>query len=245
MTVPPPAVFDDIDLRLYAIVDPETSGGRPLPELAKVVAAGGATLVQLRDKKSGTADMISLACAVKAALPPQVPLIVNDRIDVALASGADGVHLGQEDGNVQEARERLGPGPFIGLTVQTLDHAWAAPLATIDYVGIGGVFATSSKNNPRPPIGTAGLRKIVDVFRYRIGNFPMCAIAGITKENAASVIDAGVDGVSVISALSLAPNPEAAARELRNVVDEALRVRAPLVPDTRELFGDKAWEHHH
>ena len=148
-------------------------------------------------------------------------------IDVALAAGADGVHLGQDDGNVIAARERLGPGPFIGLTVQTVEHARAAPLAVIDYVGIGGVFATSSKNNPRPPIGIAGLREIVEVFRYRIGNFPMCAIAGITKENAGEVIAAGVDGVSVISALSLARDPTAAARELRDVVDAALaRARA-------------------
>jgi thiamine-phosphate pyrophosphorylase len=232
-----PAVFDDLDLRLYAIVDPETAGGRPLPELARLVAEGGATLIQLRDKKSNPPDMIALARAVKAALPSHVPLIVNDRVDVALAAEADGVHLGQEDGNVIEARRQLGPGPFIGLTVQTLDHAWAAPLTDIDYVGIGGVFATSSKNNPRAPIGITGLRHIVDVFRYRMGNFPMCAIAGITKANAASVIEAGVDGVSVISALSLASDPARAARDLRVVIDEALRVRAPRVPDTRERAG--------
>jgi thiamine-phosphate pyrophosphorylase len=225
---------DDLDLRLYAIVDPEQSGGHPLPELARMVAAGGATLVQLRDKKSDTRDVIELARAVKAALPPDVPLIVNDNVDVAIAAGADGVHLGQDDQNVVEARERLGPLPFIGLTVQTLDHARAAPLAIIDYVGIGGVFATSSKNNPRPPIGTAGLHAIIDVFRYRIGNFPACAIAGITKDNAADVIAAGADGVSVISALSRAPDPIAAARELRVVVDAALAARAARVPDTRD-----------
>ena len=155
------------------------------------------------------------------------------------------MHLGQEDGNLCGGAGAAGAGAFIGLTVQTPEHAHAAPLAVIDYVGIGGVFSTSSKNNPRPPIGTSGLRDIVGIFRYRIGNFPMCAIAGITKENAADVIAAGADGVSVISALSLAPDPEAAARELRAVVDAALARRAPKVPDTRELFGDKAWEHHH
>lgn len=238
-------MFEDLDLRLYAIVDPETAGGRPLPELASLVAAGGATLIQLRDKKNDTRAQIELARAVKAALPSHVPLIINDRVDVALEADADGVHLGQEDGNLVEARERLGPGPFIGLTIQLPEHARAAPLAIIDYVGIGGVFATSSKNNPRPPIGTKGLCEIVEIFRHRIGNFPMCAIAGITKDNAADVIMAGADGVSVISALSLAPDPAAAARDLRVVVDAALVRRAPVVPDTRELFGDKAWEHHH
>jgi thiamine-phosphate pyrophosphorylase len=240
-----PIMFEDLDLRLYAIVDPENAGGRPLPELARMVAAGGATLVQLRDKKNDTRAMIELARAVKAALPGHVPLIINDRVDVALEIGAGGVHLGQEDGNVLEARERLGPGPFIGLTVQTVEHARAAPLAVIDYAGIGGVYVTSSKNNPRPPIGVAGLKRIVDVFRYRIGNFPTCAIAGITKDNTADVIAAGADGVSVISALSHAGDPAAAARALREVIDAALARRAPVVPDTRELFGDKAWEHHH
>jgi len=227
-------MIEDLDLRLYAIVDPEQSGGHALPELARMVAAGGATLIQLRDKKSETRAMIALARAVKAALPAHVPLIVNDNIDVALEAGADGVHLGQEDTNVVAARERLGPMPFIGLTVQTVEHARAAPLAIVDYVGIGGVYATSSKNNPRPPIGVSGLRTIIDVFRHRIGNFPACAIAGVTKDNAADVIKAGADGVSVISALSKAPDPVAAARALRAVVDDALLVRAPAVPDTRE-----------
>ena len=225
MTAFPPAIFDDLDLRLYAIVDPDNAGGSALPELARMVAAGGATIVQLRDKSGDTRAMIERARAVKAALPKHVPLIVNDRIDVALAAGADGVHLGQDDGSVFAARQRLGPGPFIGLTVQTVEHARTAPLAVIDYVGIGGVFATSSKTNPRPPIGIAGLREIVEVFRYRIGNFPMCAIAGITKENSGAVIAAGVDGVAVISALSLASDPEKAAENLRAVVDAALERR--------------------
>jgi thiamine-phosphate pyrophosphorylase len=233
-------MFEDLDLRLYAIVDPEQSGGRPLPELARMVAAGGATLIQLRDKTSATREMIALARAVKAALPSNVPLIVNDRVDVAIEAGADGVHLGQEDDGVAEARERLGPLPFIGLTIQNVAQARAAPLAVIDYVGIGGVFATSSKQKTRPPIGIAGLRGIIDVFRYRIGNFPTCGIAGISKDNAADVIGAGADGVSVISALARAADPAAAARELRAVVDAALAQRAPRVPDTRERQREAA-----
>jgi len=235
-------MFDDLDLRLYAIVDPEQSGGHPLPELARMVAAGGATLIQLRDKKSDTRALIALARAVKAALPAHVPLIINDNIDAALEAGADGVHIGQDDMSPREARERLGGLPFIGLTVQTEEHARAAPLAIIDYVGIGGVFATASKNNPRPPIGVAGLRRIVEVLRYRIGNFPMCAIAGITKDNAADVIAAGVDGVSVISALSKAHDPTRAARDLRAVIDAALARRAPTVPDTRDRHAPPAGE---
>jgi thiamine-phosphate pyrophosphorylase len=235
MSMVPSVMFEDLDLRLYAIVDPEHTGGRALPELARLVAAGGATLVQLRDKKTNDPRaMVALARAVKAALPSHVPLIINDNVDVAIEAGADGVHLGQDDISVLKARERLGPMPFIGLTVQTIEHARAAPLADIDYVGIGGVFATSSKVNPRPPIGTTGLHAIVEVFRYRIGNVPMCAIAGITSQNAGEAIAAGADGIAVISALSLAPDPTTAAREMRAAVDTALARRAPVVPDTRE-----------
>ena len=160
----------------------------------------------------------------------EVPLIINDHVDVAIESGAAGVHLGQDDTDVATARERLGAVPFIGLTIKTPAQAWAAPLRLIDCVGIGGVFATGSKNNPDPPIGLEGLQEIARIFRHRMGNFPMCAIAGITAENAGAVIEAGADGVSVISALSLAPDPTAATCALRAVVDAALAHCAPRVP---------------
>jgi len=219
-----------VDLRLYAIVDPEHAGGHALPDLARMLARGGATLVQLRDKIHDTRAMVELARAVKAALPAEVPLIVNDRVDVARESGADGVHLGQEDMGVAEARAVLGPVPFIGLSIKTVEQAQAAPLGILDYVGIGGVFGTTSKHNTSRPIGPEGLARIVRVFRDRIGNFPMCGIAGITAANAAQVIAAGADGVSVISALSLAPDPVVAARELRAIVDAAREKYAPTPP---------------
>ena len=222
-------MLDQLDLRLYAILDPEHAGGHALPDLARKLAAGGVTLVQLRDKKSDPRAQVALARAVKAALG-EVPLIINDHVDVAIESGAAGVHLGQDDTDVAVARERLGPVPFIGLTIKTPAQAWAAPLRLIDYVGIGGVFATGSKNNPDPPIGLEGLNGIARIFRYRMGNFPMCAIAGITAENAGAVIEAGADGISVISALSLAPDPTAATCALRAVVDAALARCAPRVP---------------
>ena len=223
--------MEQLDLRLYAIVDPENTGGHDLVDLARAVAAGGATLVQLRDKVSDTARMIEEARALKAALAPfGVPLIVNDRVDVALAAEADGVHVGQEDMAVEEARRMLGPGPFIGLSIRTVEQAAAAPLALLDYVGIGGVYSTTSKTSGKSPIGLDGLRKVVGVFRERIGNFPTCGIAGITAANAEAVIAAGADGVSVISALSHCADPQAAARELRTVVDAALERYAPKVP---------------
>jgi len=222
---------EQVDLRLYAIVDPENTGGHGLIDLARAVAAGGATLVQLRDKVSDTARMIEAARALKAALAPfGVPLIVNDRVDVAIAADADGVHIGQDDMAVEEARGRLGPAPFLGLSIRTVAQAAAAPLALLDYVGIGGVYGTTSKASGKSPIGLDGLRRVVQVFRDRIGNFPTCGIAGITAQNVEPVIAAGADGVSVISALSHSPDPAAAARELRAVVDAALLKYAPKVP---------------
>jgi thiamine-phosphate pyrophosphorylase len=215
-----------VDLRLYAIVDPEHTGGRSLPELAKLVAQGGATLVQLRDKKNDTRVMVDTARAVKAALAPfGVPLLINDRVDVALASGADGVHVGQTDMAVDDARRLLGKGGIIGLSISTEALAEAAPIGMIDYVGIGGVYATTSKDQKKPPIGVDGLRRIVGVFRRRDPKFPACAIAGINAANAGATIAAGADGVSVISALSLAGDPATAARTMRKVVDDALAAR--------------------
>jgi thiamine-phosphate pyrophosphorylase len=215
-----------VDLRLYAIVDPDRAGGHGLPELAWMVAAGGATLVQLRDKHRDTRIMVEEARAIRENLAPmRVPLLINDRVDVALASGADGVHVGQTDMSPEDARRLLGPAAIIGLSIKTVAQAEAAPLDLIDYVGIGGVYATTSKDNPDPPIGVAGLTRIAEVFRRRKPGFPVCAIAGIDADNAAPTVTAGADGVSVISALSLADSPTDAARELRAVVDEALAER--------------------
>ena len=215
-----------VDVRLYALVDPDRDGGRDLAELARLVTQGGATLVQLRDKHGDTRAMVERARAVKAALAPfGVPLLINDRVDVALAAGADGAHVGQDDMAVADARRLLGPEAIIGLSIKTVAQAAAAPIDLLDYVGIGGVFATTSKDNPSAPIGPAGLARIAEVFRRRAPKFPLCAIAGIDASNAASAIAAGADGVAVISALSLASDPQAAARELRAVVDEAAAER--------------------
>jgi thiamine-phosphate pyrophosphorylase len=213
-----------IDLRLNAIVDPERTGGRPLTDLARAVAAGGATLVQLRDKLGATRRMVEQARAIKAVLGG-VPLVINDRVDVALAARADGVHVGQDDMAAADARRLLGADAIIGLSIKTMAQAQAAPVDLIDYAGIGGVYATASKDNPDPPIGTAGLRAIVEVFRRRAPRLPLCGIAGIDAANAAEVIAAGADGVAVISALSLKADPAAAACELLRVVDAALAQR--------------------
>jgi thiamine-phosphate pyrophosphorylase len=212
-----------VDLRVYALVDPEHAGGHALADLARLIAQGGATLVQLRDKRSETRRMIEHARAIKAALAPfNVPLLINDRVDVALACGADGVHVGQSDMAVDDARRLLGPDAIIGLSIKTTAQAEAAPVDVLDYVGVGGVFATTSKDNTSASIGAAGLARIADVLRRRAPGFPVCGIAGIDAGNAAEVIAAGADGVAVISALSLKRDPQAAARELRRIVDAAV-----------------------
>ncbi len=214
-----------VDLRLYALVDPAVAGGRTLVDLARRIGES-VTLVQLRDKYGSTRHMVEETRALRTVLEPKVvPLLVNDRVDVALAAEADGVHIGQDDMAVPDARLLLGRSAIIGLSVKTVEQAKAAPIELLDYVGIGGVYGTTSKENTKAPIGTDGLRAIADTIRARKANFPICAIAGINAANAADVIAAGADGVAVISALSLAPDPAKAAQDLRTVVDGALARR--------------------
>jgi thiamine-phosphate pyrophosphorylase len=212
-----------LDIRLYAILDPQRAGGLTLPELARQVVAGGATLLQLRDKLGSTRQMVDEARAIKAAIAGTgVPLLINDRVDVALAAKADGVHVGQDDMTVEDARGLLGPRAIIGLSIKTLAEAEGAPIAALDYVAIGGVFATTSKDNTKAPIGVEGLVERAAVFRRRAPKLPVGAIAGIDATNAVQVMAAGIDGIAIISALSMAPDPAAAARTLRAIVDAGI-----------------------
>jgi thiamine-phosphate pyrophosphorylase len=212
-----------VDLRLNAIVDPERSGGHDLADLARLCAQGGATLIQLRDKVSETRAMVETARAIKAALEPfKVPLVINDRVDVALASGAHGVHVGQDDMTVEDARTLLGRDAIIGLSIKTVAQAQAAPVGLLDYVGSGGVYVTLSKEQKNAPIGPDGLARVIAALHARAPKLPVCGIAGIDTNNAGAVIAAGAAGIAVISALSLAPDPAAAARALRDIVDAAL-----------------------
>jgi thiamine-phosphate pyrophosphorylase len=215
-----------LDLRLNAIVDPERAGGYALADLAARCVRGGATLVQLRDKRSETRALVEEARAIKQALAPfAVPFLVNDRVDVAMAARADGVHLGQDDMAIEDARRLLGSNAIVGLSIKSIEEAEAARLDLIDYVGSGGVYATSSKQQKNVPIGPAGLARIIAVLRRRAPDVLVCGIAGIDASNAAEVIGAGADGIAVISALSLVSNPETAAHQLREIVDGVLAKR--------------------
>jgi thiamine-phosphate pyrophosphorylase len=214
-----------LDLRLYALLDPAVAGGHGLADLAARMA-GHVTLVQLRDKTCETRALVEEARALGAVLEPAgIPLLINDRVDVALAAQADGVHIGQDDMAPEDARLLLGRTAIVGLSIKTVEQANAAPLDILDYVAVGGIYATTSKDNTAEPIGLAGLRRMVEAVHARRPGFPICAIAGIAAGNAADVIAAGADGVAVISALSLSPDPGQAARALRAVVDEALTRR--------------------
>lgn len=215
-----------VDLRLYAILDPAVAGGRSLGDIAKLVA-GSATLVQLRDKHGSTRQLVEEARELTMVLAPlDIPLLINDRVDVALAAEADGVHIGQDDMSPADARLLLGKTAIIGLSVKTVEQAKAAPLELLDYVGIGGVYGTTSKEDAKAPIGLSGFNAVAQAIHARDPKFPICGIAGINRSNAADVIMQGADGVAVISALSMAADPTMAARDLLSEVDAGLAKRS-------------------
>ncbi len=219
------SIATKVDPTLYVILDPASSGGHDLPGLARLAAAGGASLFQLRDKVNGTRAFIEEARGLAAACRElSVPLLINDRVDVALAAGADGIHLGQDDMPAGDARRLLGKDAIIGLTVRSEAEARAAPIDMIDYISIGGVYPTSSKQGVDRYTGPDGLARIVASLAVGHG-LPLCAISGIDADNAAEVIGGGVDGIAVITAVSKAPDPTAAASTLRRVVEAACRAR--------------------
>lgn len=212
----------NLDLRLLAIVDPAVLRGRDLVSAALAAEAGGATAIQLRMKQVPARDLLAAAVRLRAALA--VPLFVNDRADVALAAGAAGVHLGAEDLPAAAIRQ-LAPPPFcIGVSVGTPAEAEAAAGAEVDYWSVGSVFATSSKPDAGDPIGIAGFQALRALAPSGI---PVIAIGGIDAPKAASLIAAGAAGVAVISAIFAAQDIEAAARKLREAVDEARARSSP------------------
>lgn len=217
-----------LDLRLYGVLDPARTGDRDPVALASAAAAGGITLLQLRDKTAGTRDLVALARAVMTALAPHaVPLLVNDRVDVAMAAGAAGVHVGLTDMAPDDARRLLGPEAILGITVHHAHEAAAVPAGLADYAGLGPVFPTASKDPGDPPLGPEGLTVLIDGVRRHHPGLPVCGIAGIDHGNAASVIAAGADGVAVISDIFMADDVRAAAARLRAVVDAAVSTRQP------------------
>lgn len=202
-------------LRLYLVTDRSLSLGRTLEEIVTEAVAGGTTIVQLREKDTPTGKFIELAQRLKKLLKPYgVPLIINDRIDVALATDADGVHIGQSDMPYDTARRLLGPDKIIGLSVENIDDLLKANELDVDYIGISPVFATPTKTDTAAPFGINGLKEAV-----RLSVHPTVAIGGMNKDTAAEVMQTGCDGIAVVSAISSAESPSAAAAELKSIVD--------------------------
>ena len=199
-----------IDYSLYLVTDRDLCGDAGVVETVLQAVAGGVRVVQLREKTLDTRRFIETATQLGKELAPLgVPLLINDRVDVALASGADGVHIGQSDMPYEQARAILGPKAIIGLSVETQEQVTEAKRLDVDYLGISPVFATATKKDAAPPWGLEGVRRI-----RLVTNHILVGIGGIGADNAADVLMAGADGVAVVSAICGTSSPRAAAEAL-------------------------------
>lgn len=202
---------------LYLITDSGLSRGRNATQIVEAAVRGGVTMVQYREKRASTKQMIQEASELRdicGAL--HVTFIVNDRVDVALAVDADGVHVGQDDMPAALARRLLGGGRILGVSVENTEQAIRAVSQGADYLGASPVFSTPTKPDTAPPLGIDGLHRIAGVVAI-----PVVAIGGVNTANAATLIGAGAAGVAVVSAIVLADDVESAARTLRRIVDNA------------------------
>jgi thiamine-phosphate pyrophosphorylase len=203
---------------LYLVTDRGLCGGRALEDVVAQAVQGGVACVQLREKELGTRAFVSLAVALKALLAPaKVPLIINDRLDVALASGADGLHVGQEDMPCALVRRFMGPGAIIGLSVETWEDVERAQDLDVDYLGVSPVFPTPTKTDTKAAWGLEGIQRIRAFSRH-----PLVGIGGLNLGNAAQAVQAGADGIAVVSAICASADPRLATRELADRIQAAL-----------------------
>ena len=206
-----------IDFGLYLVTDRVLSGGRRLEQIVRQSVASGVTVVQLREKDAGAREFLNQAFSLRQMTTVlAIPFIINDRVDIALACRADGVHLGQEDMPCALARRIAGEDMIIGVSVSTVEEALKAEADGADYLGIGPLFATTTKADASAATGLGVLRTIREAVRI-----PLVGIGGITSGNAGDVIRAGADGVAVVSAIIASLDPGAAARALRSAIDRA------------------------
>ena len=206
-----------INYSLYLVTDRGLARGRPTLEIVKAAVRGGVTCVQLREKDCSTLDFINQAFTIKDFLKARgVPLIINDRVDVALAIEADGVHLGQTDMPLDIAKKIIGDSMIIGISAESLEDAVEAEKGGADYLGVSPIYATPTKTDTAPPLGLEGLRAIREAVRL-----PLVGIGGLNRDNAAAVMENGGDGVAVVSAIVAADDPAAAADEIKQIIDGA------------------------
>lgn len=202
------------DLKLYLVTDRSFLHGRNLIDVVMQAVAGGVTMVQLREKDIDTRTFIELGLELKQKLQQvNIPLIINDRVDVAMAIDADGVHIGQSDMQYSLARRLLGSNKIIGLSVENIDEVIVANSLNVDYIGISPVFTTQTKTDTAQPFGLSGLREAV-----RLSIHPTVAIGGINLQTKNDVLDCGADGIAVVSAIMAAENPKQAAKDLINLL---------------------------
>jgi len=209
--------LQNIDYSLYLVTDRGLARGRSTLDIVKAAVRGGATCVQLREKACSTLDFIKQALAIKDFLKSRgVPLIINDRVDVALAVEADGVHLGQTDMPLVIAKRILADSMIIGISAESLEDAIEAEKGGADYLGVSPIYATPTKTDTAPPLGLKGLRAIREAV-----HLPLVGIGGLNRDNAAAVIQNGANGVAVVSAIVSADDPATAACDLFQIIDEA------------------------
>lgn len=202
--------------RTYLVTQAPLSAGRPTPEIVREAIDGGVDIVQLREKGTDARSRYELGLELRElTAEADVDLIVNDRIDIARAIDADGVHLGQRDLPVTVARNQLGPDAVIGCSTSTVGEATRAEADGADYLGVGAVYGTSSKDvtSGKDGIGLERIAAIADAV-----SIPVVGIGGITAENAGAVVEAGADGVAVISEITAAEEPKAATERLVDAV---------------------------
>ena len=208
-----------IDYSLYLVTDRGLARGRSTLEIVKAAVQGGVTCVQLREKECSTLDFIEQALEVKDFLKSRgVPLIINDRVDVALAVAADGVHLGQTDMPLKIAQQIVPDSMIIGISAESVEDAIEAQQGGADYLGVSPIYTTPTKTDTAPPLGLQGLQ----VIRAAV-DLPLVGIGGLNRDNSAAVIQNGGDGVAVVSAIVAAEDPMQAANELKQIIDEAKR----------------------
>ncbi len=206
------------DPTLYLVTDTELCRPRLVADVVRAAVHGGVTAVQVRDKQASRRELLALTLAVRSVLAdrPDVALVVNDAVDVALLAGADGVHVGQEDLPATEVRALIGPDRLLGLSVESaahLDAALALAPGTLDVVGLSPVWATPTKPEAGPGLGLAAVRSLAAAAHA--GGLAAVAIGGIDVDRAPSVVATGVDGICVVSDICTAADPAAAARRLR------------------------------
>ena len=208
--------MNNLDLSLYLVTDRGLSKGRSHEYIVEEAIKGGVSLVQLREKDISSREFYQLAFSLKQALAKhQIPLIINDRLDIALAVDADGLHIGQSDLPYDVARQLLGADKIIGLSVETVEQARQANALNVDYIGLSPVFSTLTKSDINTPLGLNGIKEIAAFSKHQ-----MVAIGGINKENTADIFRSGAHGVAVVSAIVSHESPFQAAKELRNIIDQ-------------------------